>query len=100
MSAVKHTGTSLPSAHELTRALLGLWIFHHLQEGGGVFEHPTPLSQPVLVVEKKEKNIRKLIKNDYETTSVIFSLRSILRSLEVIIGQISVFSDIAGQIPL
>ena len=24
----------------LTRALLGLWIFHDLLGGGGVFEHP------------------------------------------------------------
>ena len=27
----------------LTRALMGLWIFHHLLGGGGVFEHPSPV---------------------------------------------------------
>ena len=61
---------------KLTRAPLALQIFHHLLVG--MFEHlPPPLSRLLLVVEKNEKkNIRKLVKNNYETISVNFSLRS------------------------
>ena len=43
--------------------------------GGGVFEHPR-LSPLLSVAEKNEKSVRKLVKNDYETISVNFSLRS------------------------
>ena len=28
--------------YSLTRALLGLWIFHRLLGGGGAFERPPP----------------------------------------------------------
>ena len=41
--------------------------------GGGGFEH---LSRLLLVVEKNGNNVRKLVKNDYETISVNFSLKS------------------------
>ena len=44
--------------------------------GGGVSEHPLHLSRLLLVVEKNGKSVRKLVKNDYETISVKFSLRS------------------------
>ena len=53
----------------------GLQIFHHLL-GERVFEHPSPrLSRLLLVVEKNEKSVRKLVKNEYETISVNFPLR-------------------------
>ena len=43
----------------LTRALLGLWIFHHLL-GGGVFEHPPPrLSRLLRIVKQNEKRCSK-----------------------------------------
>ena len=57
----------------LFRAPLALRIFHHLLGGG--FEHPPSISAPIWsYLEKNEKkNVRKLVKNDYETISVNFS---------------------------
>ena len=44
----------------LTRALLGLWIFHHLLGGGGgVFEHPPRLSRLLRIVERNGKQRSK-----------------------------------------
>ena len=40
--------------------------------GGG--STPSRLSLLLLVAEKNEKNVRKLVKNDYETISVNFQL--------------------------
>ena len=49
----------LSMAVDLTRARLGLWIFHHLL-GGGVFEHPPPrLSRPLRIVEQNGKRRSK-----------------------------------------
>ena len=43
----------------LTRALLGLWIFHHLL-GGGVFEHPPPpISAPAHRRTKRRSKARE-----------------------------------------
>ena len=49
--------------------------------GPGVFEHPPSNSAPDARIE--EKSVRKLVKKHFESTSVIFSLRSKLRSPEV-----------------
>ena len=57
----------------LTRAPLALQIFHHLLGGGGVVEHPLSISTPIGRREKRNKNVRKLVKNDYKTISVNFS---------------------------
>ena len=44
----------------LTRALLGLWIFHDLLGGGGVFEHPPPpLSRLLRIVGQNGKRRSK-----------------------------------------
>ena len=59
------------------------------RRGGGV-EHPR-LSRLLLVVEKNEKNVRKLVKNDYETISVNFSLMSKFKN-----GQIFEFSRLSN----
>ena len=63
----------------LTSAPLALQIFHHYWGWGGVggLVKTTRLSRLLLVVEKKNgKSVRKLVKNDDETISVNFSLRS------------------------
>ena len=65
----------------LTCAPLALQIFHHLLGRGGVFNYPR-LSRLLLVIEKNGKSVRKLVKNDYETVSVNFSLQSKLRPPE------------------
>ena len=63
-----------------TRAPLALQISHYLLGGGGL---NTPrLSRLLLVEEKNRKSVRKLVKNDYETISVKFSLSSKLWSQE------------------
>ena len=52
-------GNSHRWASPLTRALLGLWIFHHLL-GGGVFEHPPPrLSRLLRIIEQNGKRRSK-----------------------------------------
>ena len=43
----------------LTRALLGLWIFHRLLGGGGAFERPPPWSRLLVAVEKNERQRSK-----------------------------------------
>ena len=81
----------------LTRALLGLWIFHRLLGGGGVWTPPPPMiSAPGRRREKRKAAFEKLAKNHFEIISVIFWLRSKLRSPGVKIPKISkmVFSTI------
>ena len=65
------------ATNALTRAPLALQVFHHLLGGGGgvVFEHPLYLGS-YWSQRKTEKSVRKLVKNDYETNSVNFSLKS------------------------
>ena len=58
----------------LTRVPLALQIFHHLL-GGWTVNIPR-LSRLLLVAEKNGKSIWKLVKNDYETISAKFLLRS------------------------
>ena len=65
----------------LTRALMGLWIFHHSMGGGGV--EKTPISAPRYRRAKRKNVVRKFIKNHSETTLVIFKLRSQLKSPDV-----------------
>ena len=61
---------------------------------GGCLNTPPLLTRLLTHVEEKEKSVRKLVKNHFETTSVIFSLRSAIRSLEVMKGQNMPFMDI------
>ena len=72
--------------HLLTCSLMGPWIFYHLM-GGGVVENPL-LTRHIDFVARNRKCIRKLVRNDNESISVNFSLRSILRPPEVIKHQI------------
>ena len=58
----------MPVSSLLTRAPLALQIFHHLLGGGGGVRTSAPIGR----IEKTEKSVRKLIKNDYETISVNF----------------------------
>ena len=66
-------GGTLP----LTRAPLTLQIVNHLLGGGESSNTPPPpsISAPIGRREKR-KNVRKLVKNDYETISVNFSFKS------------------------
>ena len=52
----------------LTRALLGLWVVEQ--------PPPPPLSRLLRTVEQTENGVRKLVKNHYEITLVIFWVRS------------------------
>ena len=69
----------------LTRALLGLCIFHYLLGGGGggVFEHPPSNSAPTHRRAVRKTAFESSLKNHSETTSVNFKLRSKFRSPEV-----------------
>ena len=49
--------TPVPIRPWLTRALLGLWIFHRLL--GGAFERPPPWSRLLVAVEKNERQRSK-----------------------------------------
>ena len=58
--------------------------------GGGAFERPPPpWSRLLVAVEKNKGSIRKLAKNHFEIISVIFGLRSKLRSPGVKIPKFS-----------
>ena len=57
--------------------------------GWGRLDAPPHLTRPLGVVARTRKSIRKLVKNNFETTSVNFSLRLILMSPEVIKGQMT-----------
>ena len=72
---------------------MGLWIFHDLL-GGGCLNTPPLLTRLPGNVEKNRKKRSKAHRNYCESTSFIFSRRSILRSLEVIEGQIFPYKDI------
>ena len=65
---------------------MGLWSldFPPPAGGGGGIEHLHPrLSRLLRIVDQTENGIRKLVKNNSETNSVIFKLRLKLRSPEV-----------------
>ena len=72
------------------RALLGLWIFHRLLGGGGAFKRPPPMiSAPGRCREKRKAAFDSSRKNYFEIISVIFWLRSKLRSTGVKIPKFS-----------
>ena len=79
----------LSSVHMLTRALLGLWIFHRLLGGGGAFERPPhDRSAPGRRREKRKaafESSRKIISKSF----LSFFLRSKLRSPRVKISKFS-----------
>ena len=57
-------GAESAPAHQLTRALLGLWIFHRLLGGGGVWTPPPMISAPGRRREKRKaafESSRKII---------------------------------------
>ena len=62
--------TSPPAGRGLTRALLGLWIFHRLL-GGGAFERPPPMiSAPGRRREKRKaafESSRKIISKSFRS---------------------------------
>ena len=61
----------LPCCGHLTRALLGLWIFHRLL-GGGAFEHSPMISAPGRRREKQKAAFESSRKSHFEIISVIF----------------------------
>ena len=74
-----------PPKIELTRALMGVWIFHDLM--GGLLRNP--LVTRLLEVVARNRNMRsKARRKSLRKYLVNFSLRSISRSPEVIKGQI------------
>ena len=86
----------------LTRAPLALQIFHHLR---GCLNTPPPSSSaPIGRIEKRGKSVRRLVKSDYETNSVNFSLMSKLWAPGPKNGQIFEFLAIVklcfGKLPL
>ena len=56
--------------------------------GGWGYWDPPLLTRLLDVVARTEKCVQKLVRNHYESISVIFSLRSILKSLQVTNGKI------------
>jgi len=62
---------------------------------------PPPPSNSASIgrIGKRKKNVRKLVKIHFETVSVVLALRSKLRSLRVIIGQIFLYMDIVPETP-
>ena len=72
-AAVRETGTAAKCCRAarqwLTRALLGLWIFHRLL-GGGAFERPPMISAPGRHIEKQKaafESSRKIISKSFRS---------------------------------
>ena len=93
LSLFKHLGAYQPTETTIhvyfTRAGPVLRNFRGRPGGGGLDAPPPSKSAPRRRSEKRQKSVRKLVKSHFETISVNFSLRSILRSPEVIKGQMT-----------
>ena len=61
---IRDTSFHLRDLPMLTRALMGIWIFHHLMDGG-VFEHPSVYLGSCAPYNKTENGVRKLWKKSF-----------------------------------
>ena len=72
----------------------------HAVPGGGRLDAPCSIPARIGRSEKRKKSVRKRVKKHFETTSVIFCLRSKMRSPEVKKCQIFPNPDMPTETPI